>query len=289
MPVKEMESIPNKILRCIIGYLPLCLLQECQQVSTTWNKHASYYLENCKKMYGYVDIKETSKSLKEASGSSIYRLVFIMKKHTGPPPTVKEFLTLMKKVPNLRAFDFFNVNPIYFLLYLRDYNVKLSQLEYIKIPPSKWSDVADCYFKVAYKYRKTITCLNMEITDQSYSDFPLSKDFTSYVRDFPNLFVLDIRTSISDCLELEAILDACPNLQELTIEGPFNICRLPDVSNLLIGETGSSADANSPTQYGLHSLKIDETRDNAVLRLFVQRHLPNLRRFRFREHSISTG
>jgi hypothetical protein len=270
-----MEIFPNETNQKIFDQLSHYQLQKCLQVCKAWNKYATPSLGGCEEMHGYKEIKERSLSVTPACKSyKIYRLKFIMLKHTGDPPSTDEFLGLMKKKCNVRVLDFVNVNPIYYLIHLARYSVKLDQLGFILVPRSKWIDVADHYSVVAHKYRKTIDCLGMDVPRKYLKDFP------SYLEDFTNLCALDIRTSTPLCLELEAILDACPRLEQLIIEGPFNVQSLTGFEFLSTEETGT---INAPKQYALYSLKIDRSQDNITFRSFITIHLPHLRDLYFRE------
>jgi hypothetical protein len=139
-----MEVLPKEITQKIFDQLSQYQLRKCQQVNKAWNTYATHSLGGCEEMYGYKGIKERSLSVTSACESyNIYHLMSIMLQGTGSPPSTDQFLDLMKKMCNVRVLDFFNVNPIYYLIHLAKHSVKLNQLEFISVPRSKWIDVAD--------------------------------------------------------------------------------------------------------------------------------------------------
>jgi hypothetical protein len=285
-----MKDLPVKILQQIFNYLPRYNQRICQQVCKYWCESIAVCLINYRELNGYAGVRKANGSLTSTSGSAIHQLKFMMKTRTGAPITVNEFLSLMSKTPNLRVLhfvevDFVDVDPLFYLTYLEENSVSLHHLEFISIPRSKWINTAHYYFKVAYKYRKSINCLKMELSKRNYEFSPIDRNFHLFLSKFPNLRMLDVYTKDYHHLDLESLLDACPQLEELSIDGPF-FAKCSVISH----HSKLKENTISRKENKLHSLKVNNREIDRFFIPFISVNLPRLRYLCFYgEESTNNG
>ncbi|KAG2193759.1 hypothetical protein INT47_005040 [Mucor saturninus] len=166
--------------------------------------------------------------------------------------TMEEWILLLEHLPNIQVLDLSgSLNASEYMQYIlnsTDSDKILPNIRVLKkAPRGSMGDAHDCndfYFSVCYKYRATITTLEVEYNSESFDPGPINGDVVTMLYHFNSLTHLTFNNSCDDQLTTFDIMDACPYLVSLNYKSRHCIPE-PIVKNILGGDTNRKRLNNS--------------------------------------------
>ncbi|KAG2213989.1 hypothetical protein INT47_001259 [Mucor saturninus] len=159
--------------------------------------------------------------------------------------TKEEWILLLKYLPNIQVLDLFqSKNSLRYMDYILNCTESdkiLHKTRAIIVTNSK-SHMAgtkvpnDIYFALCYKYRATITTLEVEYNSKSFKSGPINGNMLTMLYHFNSLTHLTFNNSCDDQLTTFDIMDAFPHLVSLDYKSKYMIPEVI-VENILGGDT----------------------------------------------------
>ncbi|KAG2193758.1 hypothetical protein INT47_005039 [Mucor saturninus] len=167
--------------------------------------------------------------------------------------TKEEWIQLLKYLPNIQVLDLFkSKNSLKYMDHILDCTESDKILNKTRaiIVANRKSHMAgtkvpnDIYFAVCYKYRATITTLEVEYNFKSFNFGPINGDMLTMLYHFNNLTHLTLNNSCDPQLTTLDIMDAFPHLVSLDYKSKYIIPEVI-VKNILGGDTNCKKLNNS--------------------------------------------
>ncbi|CAO0802105.1 unnamed protein product [Mucor circinelloides] len=215
-----MALFPAEILLNIFQHLSIYSQHQCLQVCRSWNAVArTFTTDDTHKveLYGYGGIRRLARAVATSPthGLAVRQMYFIMQTSTGDPISQIEFINLIRQCQNLQEIIFVDVNPFYYIQYLCRRNVRLPQLELIRLGSrAPYYIFGQNYANLTFKYRATLNQLCVYVTASELSYLGVNS-ITDYLSQFPCLKYLSINTHCP--IVFDALIRACPQLQMLRL------------------------------------------------------------------------
>ncbi|KAG2193761.1 hypothetical protein INT47_005042 [Mucor saturninus] len=141
--------------------------------------------------------------------------------------TEEEWIWLLEYLPNIQVLDLSgSLNAIKYMKYIlscTDSDKILPQIK-VFIKPDRQRTLADTlhcddmHFAVCYKYRATITTLEVNFNSESFNSVPIHGDVVTMLYHFNSLTHLTFNNSFDDQLTTFDIMEACPYLVSLNYQ-----------------------------------------------------------------------